>query len=50
MLDKQYRIEKVLRSRTLLDGTIKLLVRWKGSPVKYNSCIKEIGKYDVGAE
>ena len=48
--DNQYRIEKVLRRRTLPDGTKKLFVRWEGWPEKYNSWIKETDKYDVVAE
>ena len=47
---KQYRIEKVLRRRTLPDGTKELFVRWEGWPEKYNSWIKETDKYDVVAE
>ena len=46
----QYRIEKVLRRRTLPDGTNELFVRSEGWPDKYNSSIKEIDKYDVVAE
>ena len=30
--DNQYRIKKVLRRRTLPDGTNELLVRWDGLP------------------
>ena len=37
ILDNQYRIEKVLRKRTLPDGTKELVVRWEGWPKKYNS-------------
>ena len=48
--DNQYRIEKVLRRRTLPDGTIELFVRWEGWPEKYNSWINETDKYDVVAE
>ena len=48
--DNQYRIEKVLRRRTLPDGTKALFVRWEGWPEKYNSCITETDKYDVFAE
>ena len=48
--DNQYRIEKVLRSRTLPDGTKELFVRWEGWPDKYNSWIKETDKYDVIGE
>ena len=48
--DNQYRIEKVLRRRTLPDITKKLFVRWEGWPEKYNSWIKETDKYDVVAE
>ena len=45
--DNQYRVEKVLRIRTLPDDTIELFVRWEGWPDKYNSWIKETDKYDV---
>ena len=48
--DNQYRIEKVLRRRTLFDNTKELFVRWKGWPEKFNSWIKETDKYDVVAE
>ena len=48
--DNQYRIEKVLRRRTLPDGSKELFVRWEGWPDKYNSWIKETDKYDVVAE
>ena len=47
--DKQYCIEKVLRRRTLPNGTKELFVRWEGWPDKYNSWIKETDKYDVVA-
>ena len=42
--DNQYRIEKVLRRRTLPAGTKELFVRWEGWPDKYNSWIKETDK------
>ena len=45
--DHQYRIEKVLRRRTLPDGTKEHFVRWEGWPEKYNSWIKETDKYYV---
>ena len=48
--DNQYRIEKVLRRRTLPDGTKELFVRWEGWPDKYNSWIKETDKYNVIGE
>ena len=48
--DNQYRIEKVLRRRTIPDGTKELFVRWEGWPDKYNSWIKDTDKYDVVAE
>ena len=48
--DNQYRIEKVLRRRTLSNGTIELFVRWESWPDKYNSWIKETDKYDVVAK
>ena len=48
--DNQYRIEKVLRKRTLPDGTKELFVRWEIWPEKYNSWIKEADKYDVIGE
>ena len=48
--DNQYRIEKILRRRTLPDGTKELFVQWEGWPDKYNSWIKETDKYDVVAE
>ena len=46
--DNQYRIEKVLKRRTLPDGTKELFVRWEGWPDKYNSWIKETDKYVFG--
>ena len=48
--DNQYRIEQILRKRTLPDGTKELFVRWEGWPDKYNSWIKETDKYDVIGE
>ena len=48
--DNQYRIENVLRKRTLPNGTNELFVRWEGWPDRYNSWIKETDKYDVVAE
>ena len=45
--DNQYRIEKVLRRRTLPNGTKELFVVLEGRPDKYNSWIKETDKYDV---
>ena len=48
--DNQYYIEKVLRRRTLPNGTKELFVRWEGWSVKYNSWIKETDKYNVVAE
>ena len=48
--DNQYRIEKVLRNRTLPDNTKELFVRSEGGPDKYNSWIKETDKYDVIGE
>ena len=48
--DNQYRIDKVLRRRTLPDGTKELFVRSEGWPDKYNPCIKETDKYNVIAE
>ena len=48
--DNQYRIEKVLRRRTLPDSTKELFVRWEGWPEKYNSWIKHTVKYYVVAE
>ena len=48
--DNQYRIEKVLRRRTLPDGTKEQFVHWEGLPDKYNSWIKETDKYDVIGE
>ena len=50
ILDNQYRIEKVLRRRTLPNGTKEIFVRWEGWPEKYNSWITETDKYDVVAE
>ena len=50
ILDNQYRIEKVLRRRTLPNGTKEILVCWEGWPEKYNSWIPETDKYDVVAE
>ena len=35
--DNQYRIEKVLRRRTLPNGTKEIFVLWEGWPEKYNS-------------
>ena len=37
ILDNQFRIEKVLRKRTLAEGTKELILRWEGWPKKYNS-------------
>ena len=34
--DNQYRIEIVLRRRTLPNGTKEIVVRWEGWPEKYN--------------
>ena len=48
--DNQYRIGKVLRRRTLPNGTKEIFVRWEGWPEKYNSWITERDKYDVVAE
>ena len=45
-----YRIEKVLRRRTLPDSTKTLFVRWEYWPDKYNSWIKKTEKYDDVAE
>ena len=45
--DNQYRIEKILRKRTLPYGTKEVFVRWGGWPDKYNSWINETDKYDV---
>lgn len=45
--DNQYRIEKVLRKRTLPDGTKEKLVRWEGWPDKFNSWINEADEYNV---
>ena len=45
--DIQYRIEKVLRRRTLFDGTKELFGRWEGWPDNYNCWIKETDKYNV---
>ena len=45
--DNQYRIEKVLRRRTLPNGTKEIFVRWEGWPETYNSWITETDKYDV---
>ena len=45
--DNQYRIEKVLRRRTLPNGIKEIIVRWEGWPEKYNSWITETDKYDV---
>ena len=39
--DNQYRIEKVLRRRTLPDGSKELFVGLEGWPDKYNSWIKK---------
>ena len=50
ILDNQYRIENVLRRRTLPNSTKKIFVRWEGWPEKYNSWITETDKYDVVAE
>ena len=47
IFNNQYRIEKVLRRRTLPDGTKELFVRWEGWPDKYNSWINKTDKYDV---
>lgn len=45
--DNQYRIEKVLKKRTLADGTKEKLVRWEGWPEKFNSWINEEDEYNV---
>ena len=45
--DNQYRIEKVLRRRTLYDGTKELYVQRESWPDKYNLWIKETDKNDV---
>ena len=45
--DNQYRIETVLRRRTLPNGTKDIFVQWKGWPEKYNSWITETDKFDV---
>ena len=43
----QYRIEKMLRRRTTLDGRKKKLVRWEGWLDKSNSSIDKSDEYDV---
>ena len=48
--DNQYRNKKVLRKRTLPNGTKEIFVRWEGWPEKYNSWRTETDKYDVVAE
>ena len=48
--DNQYRIEKVLRRRSLPDGTKELFVRWEGWPEKNNLWIRETDKYNVVAK
>lgn len=45
--NNQYRIEKVLRKRTLPDGSTEKLVRWEGWPDKFNSWINESDQYNV---
>ena len=47
--DNQYRIENVLRRRTLFNGTKEIFVQWEGWSEKYNSWITETDKYDVVA-
>jgi len=45
--ENQYRIEKVLRRRTLPDGRKVKLVRWEGLPEKFNCWINEEDEYNV---
>ena len=45
--ENQYRIEKVLRRRTLPDGTKEKLVRWEGWPEKFYTWINEDDEYNV---
>ena len=40
----EYRIEKVLRSRTTRDGVKEYLVKWKGWDSSFNSWVKDIRK------
>ena len=47
--ENHYRVEKVLRRRTLPDGTKVLFVWWEGWPDKYNSW-KKTDKYDIVAD
>ena len=48
--DNQYRIKKVLRRRTIPNGTKELFFWWEGRLRKYNSWITETDKYDFIAE
>ena len=48
--NNKYRIETILRRRTLPDGSKELFIRCEGWPDKYNSWIKETDKYDVMGE
>ena len=50
ILDNMYRIETVLRRRTLFKGTKEIFVRWEGWPKIYNSLITKTDKNDVVAE
>ena len=38
----EYRVEKVLRTRTTRDGVKEYLVKWKGWDNSFNSCVKDI--------
>ena len=48
--NNQYRIENILRRRTISDGTKELFVQWEFWPDKYNSWIQDTDKYYVVAE
>ena len=45
--DNQYRIEKVLRRSTAVDGSKELFVKCEGWAEKFNSWIKEADEYNV---
>ena len=40
----EYRVEKVLRTRTLRGGAKEYLVKWKGYDSSFNSWVKDIRK------
>ena len=40
---EKYRVEKILRSKTLKDGSKRYRVKWLGYPRSANSWVDEIG-------